>query len=222
MNRTLKALSALLAYPTADLREALPEVEAVLVREPRLRGAPVGALWTLIAELSAGEALDLEERYVALFDRGRRTSLHLFEHVHGESRARGPAMVDLKQLYRRAGYRLSGGELPDYLPALLEFLSLRPEAEAREILGDCAHLVREVGAALAERGSAYAGAFAALLAWAGEAGLEAHRAGPRSEEKSIDEEWIDAEVVFGPGAAPACGTEPAPRASVLRFVPRAR
>ena len=90
MNRTLKALGALLAYPAADLREALPEIAAVLQDDTRLPGAALDAVHELIAELAAGDAMDLEERYVALFDRGRLTSLNLFEHVHGESRERGP------------------------------------------------------------------------------------------------------------------------------------
>jgi len=222
MNRTLKALSALLAYPTADLRDALPDIAAVLDEDTRLRKIAMVGLRELIATLSEGDAMDLEERYVGLFDRGRFTSLNLFEHVHGESRDRGPAMVDLKRLYQSAGYTLAARELPDYLPALLEFLSLRPEAEARSTLADCAHILREIGEALRDRDSRYSAVFIALLSWIGEAGLGTGKASARRQEKSIDEEWIDAEVVFGPGAAPTCGTAGQPRSSVMQFVPRAR
>jgi len=222
MNRSLKALGVLLAYPTADLRNALPDIAAALETDPRLPKPALAAVGELIAELSGSDTMDLEERYVALFDRGRLTSLNLFEHVHGESRDRGPAMVDLKQLYQRAGYQLSTRELPDYLPALLEFLSLQPGAEARETLGDCAHILRQIGEALRDRDSRYSAVFAALLAWIGEPGLGARKTAPRTREKSIDEEWIDAEVVFGPGAAPACATTPPSGPSVMQFVPRAR
>ncbi len=222
MNRSLKALGVLLAYPTAELRAALPEIAAVLDADPRLPKAVCAAVGALINELSTSDVLDLEERYVALFDRGRLTSLNLFEHVHGESRDRGPAMVDLKRLYQRAGYQLTTRELPDYLPALLEFLSLRSGSEARETLGDCAHILRQVGEALRDRDSAYSAVFAALLAWIGEPGLRARGSAPQPREKSIDEEWIDAEVVFGPGAAPACATTTRPGPSVMRFVPRTR
>ena len=222
MNQSLKALGALLAYPSAELREALPEIAAALAADRRLPAAALTPLRELVAELSGGDAMDLEERYVALFDRGRHTSLNLFEHVHGESRDRGPAMVDLKRLYQRAGYELATRELPDYLPALLEFLSLRPESEARETLGDCAHILRSLGEALRERGSRYSAVFSALLAWAGEAGLGARRGGPRPQEKSIDEEWVDAEVVFGPGAASGCAAPRTPGVAPVRFVPRAR
>lgn len=222
MNRSLKVLGVLLAYPSAELREALPEIAAALQSDRRFGKPAQAALAELVGELAQGEALELEERYVSLFDRGRYTSLNLFEHVHGESRDRGLAMVDLKQLYERAGYRLATRELPDYLPALLEFLSLRPEAEARATLADCAHILRELGEALRERDSRYSAVFAALLAWTGEAGLRARKDTPRHEEKAIDEEWMDAEVIFGPGAAAACGPTKPPRSAVMQFVPRAR
>jgi len=222
MNRSLKALGALLAYPTAELRDALPEIAAALEADRRFPEPVLGGVGALIAELTENDAMDLEERYVALFDRGRLTSLNLFEHVHGESRDRGPAMVDLKQLYQRAGYQLSTRELPDYLPALLEFLSLRPEAEARETLGDCAHILRQIGEALRDQDSRYTAVVVALLAWVGEAGLGARRAAPRTREKSIDEEWIDAEVVFGPGGESSCATTKPAGSSVMQFVPRAR
>ena len=217
MSRSLKALGALLGYPTPELREALGEIAAALAADPRLGKPALAALRELIAELSEADGMDLEERYVALFDRGRFTSLNLFEHVHGESRERGPAMVDLKRLYQRAGYELSTRELPDYLPALLEFASLRPENEARETLGDCAHILRRIGEALRDRGSRYSAVFGALLAWLGEAGLGEGPSTPRPREKSIDEEWIDAEVVFGPAAAAGCGTGGTAGPQPIRF-----
>ena len=222
MNRSLKALGVLLAYPTEALRTALPEIASVLEADPRLPKPALAGIGALINELSGSDALDLEERYVALFDRGRLTSLNLFEHVHGESRDRGPAMVDLKRLYQRAGYQLATRELPDYLPALLEFLSLRPEGEAVETLDDCAHILRQIGEALRDRDSRYSAVFVALLAWIGAPGLRARGSAPRPREKSIDEEWVDAEVVFGPAAAPACATSKRPASSIMQFVPRVR
>ncbi len=103
-----------------------------------------------------------------LFDRGRRTALHLFEHVHGDSRDRGPAMVDLAQTYDRAGLQLVPGELPDYLPVVLEFASTQPPAQAREFLRETAHIVQAIFSALLERGSPYASVLAAVLDLAGE------------------------------------------------------
>jgi nitrate reductase delta subunit len=223
MNRTLKALGALLAYPTAELRDALAEIAAALEADERLAEHSVSALHELVGELRDTDPLTMEERYVNVFDRGRLTSLNLFEHVHGDSRDRGAAMVALKQRYEATGYHMATRELPDYLPALLEFLSLRPLSEACDMLSDCAHILRDIGQALCERKSSYSAVFVALLAWIGEPGLEARRSASRLSEKSIDEEWIEAEVVFGPAAAPACSSPvPPTKPSVMQYVPRPR
>jgi nitrate reductase delta subunit len=206
MNTTLKALGALLTYPNTALRAALPEIAAALQAERALRRSDKLALHALIDELLAGEPLEVEEGYVSLFDRGRQTSLNLFEHVHGDSRDRGPAMVDLKQTYERAGFLVVSSELPDYLPMLLEFLSTRSTAEVREMLADCAYILRTLGEGLRDRESRYAAVFAALLSVAGEPGFAPERRVEPVPERSLDEEWLDAEVVFGPGAARDCGT----------------
>ena len=220
MTITFKALSALLAYPSAELVAALPEIAEIVGREPRLPAADKVALRELARELAAGDLLDLQEAYVSLFDRGRTTSLHLFEHVHGDSRERGQAMVDLKEIYARAGFVLSANELPDYLPALLEYLSQRPAEEAKAMLGDCAHILRAVGEALQQRASAYAAVFAAALALAGEPGLAARpRERPAAPEKSIDEEWAEEPVIFGPAGAAGCGAA-ARTPAVVQFMPR--
>ncbi|MCX7892795.1 MAG: nitrate reductase molybdenum cofactor assembly chaperone [Burkholderiales bacterium] len=205
MNVTLKALGALLTYPGPALREALAEIAAVVEADGLLARKTRAAVRELADELAAGDALETEERYVGTFDRGRRTSLHLFEHVHGDSRDRGQAMVDLAAVYERAGFRLAANELPDFLPAVLEYLSYRPLAEAREMLADCAHILRAIGETLASGGSRYAAVFAALLEIAGEPGLRPGSV-PPAEERPLDEEWAEEPVVFGPGAAPtACG-----------------
>jgi nitrate reductase delta subunit len=213
-----KALSALLAYPTEPLLEALPEIATILEQPPGLGPRQRKALRELVDELATSDPIELQERYVALFDRGRTTSLHLFEHVHGESRERGTAMVDLKQVYARAGLQLRGGELPDYLPALLEFMSLRPREEGREMLQDCAHILRGVGDALHARDSRYAAIFAALLSLAGEPGLtRAKPIEPGPVDEDLDKEWTDEPVIFGPAAA--CGEAKA-QVAPIHFHPR--
>ena len=219
MSITYKALAALLGYPTPELVAALPEIGALIDREPKLGRRERASLRALVDELAASDLLDAQERYVSVFDRGRATSLHLFEHVHGESRDRGQAMVDLNAMYARAGLTLAANELPDYLPVLLEFASLQPEAVARDVLDDCAHIVRKVGEALARRDSPYAGVFAAVLALAGQAGLETKPPPEAEAEKSLDEEWIEEPVIFGPAAASSCGAKP-PATAVVQFMPR--
>ena len=133
MIRTFKVLSLLLTYPTAELKAAAPELAAALDAEALLPERLRARLAALIGEIAARDLYDLQERYVLLFDRTRSLSLHLFEHVHGEGRDRGQAMVDLIELYERGGLRLEAKELPDYLPLFLEFLSTRPFGEAQDL-----------------------------------------------------------------------------------------
>ena len=216
--KTLKLLSALLSYPSEDLIAALPEIARRLAAEPALRRATQDALAGLLAELGRDELLDLQERYVAQFDAGRATSLHLFEHVHGDSRDRGQAMVDLKALYRRAGFALAPGELPDYLPALLEYVALRPGEEAHALLEDCAHILRAIGERLVAAGSPYAAPLAAVLDLRGAAPLAlAVKPGARGAP-AFEDEWEEARVEFGPNAA-AQGTQQS-RPQFIRFVPK--
>jgi nitrate reductase molybdenum cofactor assembly chaperone NarJ/NarW len=218
MNRILKALGALLAYPSAELVAALPEIGVLIDLEARLPREALADLVLLQEELGTADLLDAQERYVALFDRGRATSLHLFEHVHGDSRDRGPAMVDLKEVYARAGLQLAPGELPDYLPAVLEYLALRPFAEAQEMLGDCAHILRAVGEALRQRGSRYAAVPNALLLLIGDQPLAAEVPAV-APEPPLDDEWREEPVFFGPPGGKGCGAA-APGSAPIQFMPR--
>ena len=159
MSKTFKALSALLSYPEEVLQKAAPELRKVLDEEALLPPERRAALDTLIEEIATTDLLTLQEHYVELFDRTRSLSLHLFEHVHGESRDRGQAMIDLKTLYEQNGLYLSSSELPDYLPAFLEFLSIRPLEEARAQLSQPAHILTALTERLHKRQSSYAAVF---------------------------------------------------------------
>ena len=178
-----RALSALLSYPSRDMRQALAEIADVVRAAPLLISREQRGLLDLIDELSHGDLLEVEERYVDLFDRGRSLSLHLFEHLHGESRDRGEAMVDLKRIYEQAGFELSARELPDYLPVVLEYLSCRDIVEARAMLADCAHILTTIGRSLIARGSRYAAVLQALIVIAGESPIDAAKV-PRAKERT--------------------------------------
>jgi len=201
MVHTLRAAAWLLRYPDAELRAALPALAAALHAEAALAPPRVAELDALVARLRSLPPLRAEAEYVEIFDRGRQTSLHLFEHVHGDSRDRGPAMVDLGQTYARAGLHLAAGELPDYLPAVLEYASTQPAPQAREFLGEIAHIVRAIFSALLARGSGYASVLAAVLDLAGE------RAEPvvLPAEPPLDETWQE------PAAFDGCRTAGAGR-----------
>ena len=190
---TLRVLAALLSYPDGGMRGYLPEMREILRSESVLLEARRAELDALIVMLARTEPLEAEAGYVELFDRGRGTSLHLFEHVHGDSRDRGPAMIDLAQTYEKAGLYLGLGELPDYLPAVLEFVSTQPPPEARAFLGEMAHIFTAIFSALQERGSPYASVLGALLELAGE---KAQAITPAAEP-SLDESWIEPPVFDG-------------------------
>jgi nitrate reductase delta subunit len=193
MAKTLRVLAALLGYPDARTRSCVPEMRTLLRDEAALSSARRTELDALITALQRSDALECEAAYVELFDRGRSTSLHLFEHVHGDSRDRGPAMIDLGQTYEKAGLYLAEGELPDYLPAVLEFVSTQPPREARAFLGEMAHIFNAIFGALQHRDSAYASVLGALIELAGE---KAQAVKPAAEEP-LDESWAEPVVFDG-------------------------
>lgn len=198
-----RAMSALLSYPSQDVRQALPEITQVVRTSGLVAPRERQALLDLIDELAQGELLELEERYVDLFDRGRALSLNLFEHLHGDSRDRGEAMVDLKRLYAQEGLELSANELPDYLPVLLEYLSCRELTEARAMLGDCAHILTTIARSLIARRSGYAAVLQALLVIAGEAPIDATNIPPVKERRdALDRDWAE-QPAFTSTQAPA-------------------
>jgi nitrate reductase molybdenum cofactor assembly chaperone NarJ/NarW len=213
-----RALAALLDYPSTQVQANLDEVGAAI----HASGFPASSIEPLLAHLRDSDLLDLQEAYVDTFDRGRRVSLNLFEHVHGDSRDRGQAMVDLLQMYRAAGIELDTEQLPDYLPAFLEYLSLLDDSAAREQLADIAHILQSIHAALARRNSVYAAVFEVLLERAGAAASPATEdEGDDSTPEAIDAAWVDAPVNFLDAPAP-CGTSRAqPREQAIHIHRRA-
>ena len=216
MRRTLKVLSALLSYPTAELQAAVPEMRAVLDTESRLPRKNRERLDRILEEIAGGDLYDLQERYVLLFDRTRSLSLHLFEHVHGESRDRGQAMVDLKALYERHGLYMSSSELPDHLPLFLEFLSEIAEAEAQELIEETSHVLEAIRQRLKKRKSAYSSVFSCVQALADvkpQTEVLTALLGEPDEDPNdlaaLDAAWEEEEVTFGPAAAAAaqCGKD---------------
>lgn len=195
--KTLRVLARLLSYPDATLRKYLPELRGALLQEAALSPARLTELEDLIQWMSATsgrqEALDIEEAYVELFDRGRATSLHLFEHVHGDSRDRGPAMIDLAQTFEKAGLFLAPGEMPDYLPVVLEYTSTQPATEARAFLNEMAHIFNAIFAALQQRDTRYASVLGALLELAGEKAKPVTVA----PDEPMDEAWEEPMVFDG-------------------------
>ena len=189
-----QVLSALLLYPEPELVAALPELATALDHTPRMRTA----LRPLFDHLADKDMITLQQEYVQTFDRTPGHSLHLFEHIHGESRDRGQAMVDLMEEYKKHGLEMTGDELPDFVPLFLEYLSQQDSEDAAgRLLGDAVHVLAHVGRKLAANGSVYACLFDVLE------GLSPIAAEALTEPpvKDMDE----ALETFGPGAD---GVEP--------------
>lgn len=166
--RILKVISLLLDYPTEALVEARHELAGAITAAREISPGQRQALLALLDRICGGDLMDAQESYNDLFERGRYLSLLLFEHVHGESRDRGQAMVDLMAQYEDAGFAIGVRELPDYIPLYLEYLASREDLAAREGLADVSHLLAVLAARLGERGSDYAAGFQALLQVAGQ------------------------------------------------------
>jgi len=221
MIATYKALSAILSYPSTELQGAARELVMALNVERLLPADHRAAVGALIGNVAGADLLEAQESYVDLFDRTRALSLHLFEHVHGESRDRGQAMVSLRERYREAGIDIAANELPDHIPVFLEFLSVLTPPEAQKNLCEAAHILAALGERLRKRNSAYAAVFEALAALSKIAldddvlaNLRETQIENPNDFEALDRAWEEIEVRFGSGDAK---TDGCPRASdILR------
>ncbi|WP_370660102.1 nitrate reductase molybdenum cofactor assembly chaperone [Massilia atriviolacea] len=210
-NRHYQVLSSLLLYPEPELIAELPSLANAMAHSPALH-AP---LLPLFAYLSDGALIDLQQNYVTTFDRNPSHSLHLFEHIHGESRDRGQAMVDLMEEYKRGGLHMTGDDLPDFVPLFLEFLAQQTTEEAARLLSDAVHVLAHIGRKLAANASPYAGVFAVLEHLSPVAPEELSEPPVRDMDEALE--------TFGPGAD---GVEPllkplaSPGTHPINFYPR--
>lgn len=190
---SLRALTLLLSYPDADMRSKLTDIMSVLSLERALSPSRISELKNLSEQLQSLDPLEVESRYVETFDRGRSTCLNLFEHVHGDSRDRGPAMIDLSQTYAQTGLVLDPDELPDHLCVVLEFASTQTEDVAKSFLDEMAHILNSIFSALLKRESPYAAVIAAVLE------LSGHKAQAVNipVEESMDSSWQEPEAFDG-------------------------
>lgn len=210
MKMTLRALSALLGYPSQELQDNVPAVRQTLVAEGAIGSRTLRLLDPLLDALATRELIDLQADYSELFDRSRSLSLHLFEHVHGDNRERGQAMIDLGQQYIAKGIFLEANELPDFVPVFLEFASCLPTSEAKETLAQPVHVFAALAERLGKRGSEYGAIFQCLVSLAGvrpdaEATAAVDENTPAVDPANIDEEWEEAPVSFMNSAAHEMG-----------------
>jgi nitrate reductase molybdenum cofactor assembly chaperone NarJ/NarW len=210
MKRTLRALAALLGYPSAELKANIGEIRDGIIREGVLSVADYSRLDPLLRQFDEQDLLDLQAAYSELFDRSRSLSLHLFEHVHGDSRERGQAMIDLGQQYLESGFFLESGELPDFLPVFLEYASCLARTEARDMLEQPAHVFAVLAERLEKRGTNYGAIFYCLVSLAktridADARAVVDQNTPAEDAADIDAEWEEAPVSFNLAGAHEMG-----------------
>lgn len=149
-------LSCLLDYPSQELKDGLGELRTVVNDDATLTQDERDAVINVLNWMQMTELLSLQEYYVETFDHTPEHSLHLTHHSYGESRDRGPALVDLTEIYKGAGFAANDGELPDYLPLILEYVSMQDELQARFFLGEMANVLCELAENLESFKSPYA------------------------------------------------------------------
>jgi len=209
--KTFKVLGLLMSYPKPEWLAHLDEFKPTLLEEGFLPKKQLRTVLALVEELQTTDLYRMQEEYVATFDRGRSHCLHLFEHIHGESRDRGQAMVNLADAYEEKGFFIDQAELPDYIPLFLEFLSLCPVDEAVALLGEPIDIMATIATRLHKRDSSYAALFDALVALS--------KIKPNHEKiqevvaeeleddslEALDKEWQEAAAFAGQPGQTGCG-----------------
>ncbi len=222
--RLLKLIGVLMDYPQDELWQHREELLSA-TDDPELSKQRQAELRDFVSILLGTDPLATQDAWLSTFERGRSMSLLLFEHIHGESRDRGQAMVDLIDAYRKNGFDLTAKELPDYLPLLLEYLSHRSPDEARDWLGHVKHIVGMLAARAAERRSPYTILFAILVELAAgnlDVSVLRRRASeePRDDTaEAMDRLWEEEAVRFAPQAR-AEDCSPAGHSPARNIAPR--
>jgi nitrate reductase delta subunit len=223
----LKVISRLLDYPSQALFQHAGDLKSAVNESVHLSDKHRDQLTGFIAELTQSDLYDAQEKYDLLFDRGRSLSLLLFEHVHGESRDRGQAMVDLMSEYTARGFDLDSEQLPDYIPLYLEFLSEQDESYAREWLADISHILAILSERLLDRKCHYSVLFETLLELSG-AAVEREKIAqivqkeqPDDTFEAIDKAWEDKEIRFDDpvesGGDQSCGYSSVPQEATITW-----
>lgn len=202
--KSFKALGIMLCYPEKDWCSHLGNFIEVIRKENIVMNEDVALLEHFANIFLSSDIMDLQEQYVESFDRSKSLSLHLFEHVHGDSRERGQAMVDLTNTYKEHGFEVLPGELPDFLPLFLEFLSLVPRQKALDMLSEASHIYAAIAARLQQRESAYSAVFEILARLGGEVMTKPDivKTNKTISLADIDKEWEEAPVSFMGSASP--------------------
>lgn len=210
--KILSVISVLLDYPQAELIEARDELTRI-INQSQLDTHHQAAIKQFIEQRFDSDLMDWQAEYDGLFERGRSLSMLLFEHIHGESRDRGQAMVNLLAQYNQAGLDISAKELPDYIPLYLEFMSTQGSEHGRYGLEEVAHIFALLACRLEKHQSNYAHLFHALLSLT-ELPLDLDDLReqivdekPDNTPKELDKVWEEEMVSFMDNAQNSCATQ---------------
>lgn len=154
--RLYKILSVLLEYPDQELIDHLPELHSEIDTCLDMDDAERVAMRQFLAHLQGTPLTTLQADYVQTFDLTAEHSLHLTHHLFGDDKNRGPALIDLGELYKDYGVEVVTNELPDYLPLILEFAAYLDDSEASVFLADANKVLGVLADNLNIAGSPYA------------------------------------------------------------------
>ena len=206
MLKTYKILSILLSYPNEEVHDFLQEVVGTLEEENLLSNEYIAVLKNFTDTFIQTDLMSWQEQYVQLFDYNHAVSLHLFEHVHGDSKDRGPAMVDLMSFYGESGYDVTKGTLPDFIPAFLEYLSMQTPERASELLCEPLDIFGLILHKLKKRESNYQSIFEAIISLSGQDPNDVmiRKLLEKEPNLSMDEAYEEVPVSFGTSACDQC------------------
>jgi nitrate reductase delta subunit len=156
-----KLASILLQYPDEELLASLTAIERA--SQGLSNGNAAGHCGKFLDYLKSGNPLDLQETYTRSFDMNSKTALNLSFHKFGDSKERGLVLADLAGRYQEAGYECANGELPDFLPLVLEFVSFADLEDASGIISEYYDVIKGLHVALVEEDNPYADLFALIV-----------------------------------------------------------
>lgn len=199
MIKTYKILSLLLSYPNEELQKFLLEVEKELQEERLLQEDKIAEIVKFCKRFNQLDLVNWQEEYVQLFDYSRSVSLHIFEHIKGDSRDRGQAMVNLMEFYKEKGMHLTTKELPDYIPAFLEFLSTLSTTDSAQLLGETVNIIDKINEALAQSNNPYSSIFNAIISLSAKQPNKeiTHQMIKNEKPLDLDAEYAEEPVTFG-------------------------
>ena len=176
---SLHVLSVLLHYPDEELFNRIDEIGSAADQS---RPADVeSAVQAFVNELNTHSLIQVQEKYTAVFDIDPATTMNMTYHAFGDNEKRAAALAHLQHNYEQAGWERITGELPDYLPMMLEFLSICPHPEYTGPVWQCLQGMQPLVARLEKKAPVYAALLQPIVRMAAERGTLIDNSGHPSQ-----------------------------------------